>query len=92
MTLRTTVAVALTALIALPTVALADHHKRKYYSSYHSKPRVHVETSVNRAGLGGKSIINANYENNKQPVFYVYRERKHFGGIRVLKPGRPDWR
>ncbi len=94
MSFRTLAALGVAATLAVPAVAVAGgghhyndccrqapHHKRL-------KERVYVETSVYRAGLGKNSIIDANYENNKQPVFLIHRRRAVGGQIRIFTPGR----
>ena len=94
MSFRTLAALSVAATIAAPAVAVAGggyyyndccvrHHHHK-----HLKERVYVETSVYRAGLGSNSIIDANYENNKQPVFLIHRRRAVGGQIRIFSPGR----
>ena len=94
MSFRTLAALSVAATIAAPAVAVAGggyyyndccvrHHHHK-----HLKERVYVETSVYRAGLGSNSIIDANYENNKQPVFLIHRRRAVGGQIRFFSPAR----
>ncbi|MEM6761567.1 MAG: hypothetical protein AAF615_01695 [Pseudomonadota bacterium] len=41
---------------------------------YYHKPKVRVETSIARAGLGGDSIVRANNDSRTTPVFYVYTD------------------